>query len=280
VHLSWAHFVGNSVFLVIFGYLAAYQGLGKFVGVTAVVMVTNSLHWWLAGTAGLPAAGASGMIWRWVGYSLFRWIFHRDELAFEAIVPLAVIYAVTSLDLGFPGDAEWQAHTEGLLGGVLNGLAFGTIPPLLRCAAAGRSEARGKSQCSPAKYCESDLVIEQLGSSTSQRRDRELRSGAGPSARLASRSSAIRIRFFSFEKAEPRSIRLMSAWSTPQRSAIWTWDRPRFSRNPHQLHGERVGALEDAASAFPPRTPSSGDSRSLCGGSSFSSPARTPLAGT
>lgn len=131
VHLSWAHFEGNAAFLVIFGYLAAYQGLGKFVGVTALVMVTSNLHWWLFGTAGLPAAGASGMIWGWVGYSLVRGIYHRDELEFEAIIPLAVLYAVASLDLVFPGDAEWQAHIGGLLGGVLCGLALRNHPTSL-----------------------------------------------------------------------------------------------------------------------------------------------------
>jgi membrane associated rhomboid family serine protease len=131
VHLSWAHFEGNSVFLVIFSYLAAYQGLGKFVGVTAVVMVTSNLYWWFLGPAGVPSAGASGVIWGWVGYSLIRGVFHRDELEFEAILPLAVIYAVTSLDLVFPGNAEWQAHVGGLLGGVLCGLALRDHPASL-----------------------------------------------------------------------------------------------------------------------------------------------------
>jgi membrane associated rhomboid family serine protease len=71
------------------------------------------------------------MIWGWVGYSLVRGIYHRDELEFEAIIPLAVLYAVASLDLVFPGDAEWQAHIGGLLGGVLCGLALRNHPTSL-----------------------------------------------------------------------------------------------------------------------------------------------------
>jgi membrane associated rhomboid family serine protease len=131
VHLSWEHFEGNSVFLVIFGFLAAYQGLGKFVMVTTVVMVTSGLYWWLYGTAGLPAAGASGMIWGWVGYSLIRGVFHPDELDLERIVVLAVIYGATSLDLVFPGGAEWQAHIGGLLGGIVCGFALRNHPASL-----------------------------------------------------------------------------------------------------------------------------------------------------
>ena len=87
VHLSWAHFEGNSVFLVIFSYLAAYQGLGKLVGVTAVVMVTSNLYWWFLGPAGVPSAGASGVIWGWVGYSLIRGVFHRDEFGVRSHPP-------------------------------------------------------------------------------------------------------------------------------------------------------------------------------------------------
>lgn len=128
VHFSWQHFEGNSVFLVIFGFLAAYQGLGKFFGVTAVVMVTSSLYWWFFGPEGSPSAGASGLIWGWVGYSLIRGIFYLDELEFEALLPLAVIYAVTSLDLVSPSGAEWQAHIGGLLGGILCGLTLRNHP--------------------------------------------------------------------------------------------------------------------------------------------------------
>jgi membrane associated rhomboid family serine protease len=131
VHFSWQHFEGNSVFVVIFGFLAAYQGLGKFVGVTAIVMVTSGLYWWLFGPEGSPSAGASGMIWGWAGFSLIRGIFHRDELELEIILLLAALYAVTSLDLVFPGGAEWQAHIGGLLGGTLCDLALQNHPASL-----------------------------------------------------------------------------------------------------------------------------------------------------
>jgi membrane associated rhomboid family serine protease len=62
------HLFGNAVVLVIFGYLAAYQGILKFLGVTLAVTATSNLPWWLYWPANVQAAGASGMIWGLITY--------------------------------------------------------------------------------------------------------------------------------------------------------------------------------------------------------------------
>lgn len=147
VHLSWEHFEGNSVFILFFGYFAAYQGLGKFAIVTLVVMVTSNLYWWVLGPAGLPSAGASGMIWGWFGYSLARGVFHYKELPFDVRLLLVVPYAVTCLDLIFPGNAEWQAHVGGLVGGLLCGVALRNHPANLAvCSRSGGAEPTGQAE--------------------------------------------------------------------------------------------------------------------------------------
>ncbi|HLQ53304.1 MAG TPA: rhomboid family intramembrane serine protease, partial [Streptosporangiaceae bacterium] len=43
LHVSWAHIEGNSGPLFIFGFLAAYRGVTKFFGVTALVVLTSGL---------------------------------------------------------------------------------------------------------------------------------------------------------------------------------------------------------------------------------------------
>jgi membrane associated rhomboid family serine protease len=131
VHMSWEHLAGNSVFLVIFGFLAAYQGLGKFVGVTLVVMTTSSLYWWCFGPEGSHSAGASGMIWGWISYSFVRGAFHRKELDRIVVAILAMFYGLAGLTLIFPGPSEWQAHWGGLFGGVLCGWALRNRPRTL-----------------------------------------------------------------------------------------------------------------------------------------------------
>lgn len=131
VHFSWTHFGGNSVPLVVFGFLAAYQGIGKFVLVTAIVMVTSNLYWWTFGPQGSYAAGASGMIWGWIAYGFVRGAFHRDELNRFAIVIISLLYGTIALDLVFPGPVDWQAHIGGLVGGLLCGLALRDRPASL-----------------------------------------------------------------------------------------------------------------------------------------------------
>jgi membrane associated rhomboid family serine protease len=53
LHVSWAHIEGNSGPLFIFGFLAAYRGVTKFYGVTALVILTSGLGAWLTGSTGI-----------------------------------------------------------------------------------------------------------------------------------------------------------------------------------------------------------------------------------
>src|SRR5712691_4599903 len=47
LHFSWAHIEGNSGPLFIFGFLAAYRGVKKFVFVTVLVVLTSGLTAWI-----------------------------------------------------------------------------------------------------------------------------------------------------------------------------------------------------------------------------------------
>ena len=47
LHFSWDHIEGNSGPLFVFGLLAAYRGVKKFLGVTLIVAVTSGLAVWL-----------------------------------------------------------------------------------------------------------------------------------------------------------------------------------------------------------------------------------------
>jgi membrane associated rhomboid family serine protease len=50
LHLSWAHIEGNSGPLFIFGFLAAFRGVKRFLGLTALIVVVSGVGAWL--TAG------------------------------------------------------------------------------------------------------------------------------------------------------------------------------------------------------------------------------------
>ena len=124
LHFSWAHIEGNSGPLFIFGFLAAYRGIKKFIGVTIIVVLTSGLTAWLAEPANTVGAGASGVVFGYFGYIMVRGFFDRHviDMVIGAIMALCFAYQFTVL-LPKAG-IGWQAHVGGLAGGVLAGWLF------------------------------------------------------------------------------------------------------------------------------------------------------------
>jgi membrane associated rhomboid family serine protease len=124
LHVSWAHIEGNSGPLFIFGFLAAYRGIPKFLGVTGVVVLTSGLGAWLTHSASIVGVGASGVIFGYFGYVMVRGIFdrHAIDLLIGAVMALSFAYQFSVL-LPQPG-IGYQAHIGGLVGGVASGWIF------------------------------------------------------------------------------------------------------------------------------------------------------------
>jgi len=124
LHFSWAHIEGNSGPLFIFGFLAAYRGIKKFIGVTIIVVLTSGLTAWLAEPVNTVGAGASGVVFGYFGYNMVRGFFDRHviDMVIGAIMALCFAYQFTVL-LPHAG-IGWQAHVGGLAGGVLAGWLF------------------------------------------------------------------------------------------------------------------------------------------------------------
>jgi membrane associated rhomboid family serine protease len=124
LHFSWAHIEGNSGPLFIFGFLAAYRGVKKFVYVTILVVLTSGLTAWIAEPANTVGAGASGVVFGYFGYVMVRGFFDRHpiDMIIGAILALCFAYQFTVL-LPHAG-IGWQAHIGGLAGGVAAGWIF------------------------------------------------------------------------------------------------------------------------------------------------------------
>src|SRR6516162_3902021 len=124
LHFSWAHIEGNSGPLFIFGFLAAYRGIKKFIGVTIIVVLTSGLTAWIAEPANTVGAGASGVVFGYFGYIMVRGFFDRHviDMIIGAIMALCFAYQFTVL-LPKAG-IGWQAHIGGLAGGVAAGWIF------------------------------------------------------------------------------------------------------------------------------------------------------------
>ena len=124
LHFNWAHIEGNSGPLFIFGFLAAYRGVTKFFGVTALVILTSGLAAWLTESPGSVGAGASGVVFGYFGYIMVRGFFdrHAIDMLLGAVMALCFAYQFTVL-LPHAG-IGWQAHIGGLVGGVAAGWVF------------------------------------------------------------------------------------------------------------------------------------------------------------
>jgi membrane associated rhomboid family serine protease len=121
LHLSWHHIEGNSGPLFIFGFLAAYRGLGKFAALTVIVVLTSGFAAWFFSSTGTTEAGASGVIFGYFGYIIVRGIF--DRRGFDVLVGAVMVlcFAYDFSVLIPQAGLSWQAHIGGLVGGVLAG---------------------------------------------------------------------------------------------------------------------------------------------------------------
>jgi membrane associated rhomboid family serine protease len=137
LHVSWTHIESNSGPLFIFGFLAAYRGVVRFLGLTALVIIASGLAAWFFGTPGTIGVGASGVVFGYLGYILVRGFFDRHgiDIMIGAVMALCFAYQFTVL-LPHTG-IGWQAHIGGLVAGVVGGWIFRD-----RSASASRKAAK------------------------------------------------------------------------------------------------------------------------------------------
>ena len=141
LHVSWTHIESNSGPLFIFGFLAAYRGVVRFLGLTALVILVSGLAAWFFGAPHTIGVGASGVVFGYLGYILVRGFFdrHGTDIMIGAVMSLCFAYQFTVL-LPHTG-IGWQAHIGGLAAGVVGGWIFRD-----RSASASRKAAKAAAR--------------------------------------------------------------------------------------------------------------------------------------
>jgi membrane associated rhomboid family serine protease len=120
LHASIAHILGNTIPLVILGFLIALAGARRLLSVTAIVALVSGIGVWLIAPAHTDTFGASGVVFGYATYLVSRGLFNRKlvEVALGAFV--AVIFGgILIADLIPHPGVSWQAHLFGGIGGVL-----------------------------------------------------------------------------------------------------------------------------------------------------------------
>jgi len=144
IHASYTHLVDNSLPLLVLGFIAALRGVGRWLGVTLMIIVMSGLGVWLTSPSGSDTVGVSGVIFGYFAYLVARGVIERRliDLAVGLLVGILYWSLLPGILPGHYG-ISWQAHFFGLLGGILAAWLF-------RRRVATTSAPAGKDRWSPA----------------------------------------------------------------------------------------------------------------------------------
>jgi membrane associated rhomboid family serine protease len=120
IHGGLNHLVANSVPLLVLGALILLRGVPEFLFVVLVSGLTAGVGTWLFGSGDGQHVGASGVVFGFFGYLVFRTAF--DRRISSALITLAVAWAygtAMAYSLIPAGTISWSGHFFGFLGGFL-----------------------------------------------------------------------------------------------------------------------------------------------------------------
>ena len=120
LHFGFRHVAANTVPFVLMGWLVGLRRISDFFLVSAAILLIGGFGVWLIGPANSVHAGASGLVFGYLGFLLLRGYFERSPVAILVAIVVGAAYAsaLPGLLPGQPG-VSWQGHLSGFVGGVL-----------------------------------------------------------------------------------------------------------------------------------------------------------------
>jgi membrane associated rhomboid family serine protease len=119
LHSGFDHLFANTVPFVVLGFAIAFGGVRRIVTVTVIVMALGGLGTWLIAPSDTVHIGASGVVFGYATYLVFRGVFTGSvgELLLGAAV--AALWGSALLSGLVPHDGiSWQGHLCGAFAGV------------------------------------------------------------------------------------------------------------------------------------------------------------------
>lgn len=120
VHLALQHLLANTIPLVILGALLLLKGAGELVYVVVTTALIAGAGTWLFGSPGTIHFGASGIVFGFIGFLLFRAAFDRKISSILITIVVAVMYGSSLGWAIFPEEGiSWSGHFFGFVGGIV-----------------------------------------------------------------------------------------------------------------------------------------------------------------
>ena len=120
LHGGFYHVAANTVPFIVLGWLVMLRNISDFYAVSAIAALSSGLGTWLIGSPRSVHIGASGVVFGYFGYLLFRGYFERSFVAIAISLIIAVTYG--SLIWGvLPTRSyiSWEGHLFGFIGGII-----------------------------------------------------------------------------------------------------------------------------------------------------------------
>ncbi|RYP87199.1 rhomboid family intramembrane serine protease [Nocardioides guangzhouensis] len=134
LHGGWGHLIGNTVPLLVLGFLVLLSGVRTWLAVTAIVWVVGGLGTWLIAPPNTVHLGASVLIFGWLVFLIVRgFVSGRvGQIALGLLILFLYGGVLWGVLPGQPG-ISWQAHLFGAIGGAI--AAFVVVQPRRRTPA-------------------------------------------------------------------------------------------------------------------------------------------------
>jgi membrane associated rhomboid family serine protease len=120
LHAGWGHLIGNTVPLLVLGFLVLLSGARLFAGVTAIIWVVGGLGTWLVAPPNTIHLGASVLIFGWMVFLLLRG-FVTGRIG-QILLGVVILFLYGGILWGvLPGQPgiSWQGHLFGAVGGAI-----------------------------------------------------------------------------------------------------------------------------------------------------------------